>query len=97
MNNFEKSYNVSHINRYKSTLLKFVEGKALETCAGSNRNLKYYPPGTDLTLIDWSPKVVSIGISKTLPTIKYNYVIGDVTKMPFSDNQFDTVVDLFGL
>lgn len=62
---------MSHINKYKTTLLKFVEGKTLETCAGSNRNLRFYPPGTDLTLIDWSPKMVSIGSSKTLPTIKY--------------------------
>jgi ubiquinone/menaquinone biosynthesis C-methylase UbiE len=41
--------------------------------------------------------MVSIGSSKTLPTIKYNYVVGDVTKMPFKDNEFDTVVDVFGL
>ncbi len=48
--------------------------------------MKFYPPGTDLTLIDWSPKMVSIGSNKSLPTIKYKYVIGDVTKMPFVDN-----------
>ena len=86
MNNFEKSFNSSHINQYKSTLLKFVEGKTLETCAGSNRNIKFYPSGTDLTLIDWSPKMVSVGISKVLPTVRANYLIADVTKMPFNDN-----------
>lgn len=77
---------MSHIHKYKTTLLKFVQGKTLETCAGSNRNLRFYPPGTDLTLIDWSPKMVSIGSSKTLPTIKYEYIVGNVTKMPFKDN-----------
>lgn len=86
MTTFEQEYNASHINRYKSTLLKFVEGKTLETCAGSNRNLKFYPPATDLTLIDCSPKMAAVGIGKTLPTINFNYVIGDVTNMPFKDN-----------
>lgn len=71
MLNFEKVFNFSHIQRYKSTLLKFVEGNTLETCAGSNRNLKYYPPGTKLTLIDWSPKMLSIGNSKNLPAINF--------------------------
>lgn len=41
--------------------------------------------------------MVAVGVNKNLPTIKYNYVIGDVTKMPFKDNEFDTVVDIFGL
>jgi ubiquinone/menaquinone biosynthesis C-methylase UbiE len=97
MDEFEHQYNASHILSYKQTLLKFVEGKTLETCAGSNRNLQFYPPGTNLTLIDWSPKMVAVGNTKTVPAITSNYVIGDVTKMPFSDNEFDTVVDMFGL
>lgn len=60
-------------------------------------NLKYYPPGTKLTLIDWSPKMLAIGNSKNLPAISFQYVQGDVAKMPFKDNEFDTVVDIFGL
>jgi hypothetical protein len=30
--------------------------------------------------------MAAVGIGKTLPTVKYNYIIGDVTKMPFNDN-----------
>jgi ubiquinone/menaquinone biosynthesis C-methylase UbiE len=86
MSNFEHEFNSSHIHSYKTTLLKFVEGKTLETCAGSNRNLKYYPPLTDLTLIDWSPKMAAVGSSKVSATIKYNYVVGNVMKMPFKDD-----------
>jgi ubiquinone/menaquinone biosynthesis C-methylase UbiE len=41
--------------------------------------------------------MASIGMTKTLPTIGYNYVVGDVTKMPFKDDEFDTVIDTFGL
>lgn len=30
--------------------------------------------------------MVAIGGSKPSPTVNYNYVVGDVTKMPFKDN-----------
>ena len=86
MDNYEQEYNQANISKYRETLMKFVEGRVLETCAGSNRNLKFYPPGTDLTLIDWSPKMVSIGTFKGSPTIKYKYLVADVRKMPFKDN-----------
>jgi ubiquinone/menaquinone biosynthesis C-methylase UbiE len=41
--------------------------------------------------------MASIGMTKVLPTMSYNYVVGDVTKMPFNDDEFDTVIDTFGL
>jgi ubiquinone/menaquinone biosynthesis C-methylase UbiE len=69
----------------------------LETCAGSNRNIKYYKTGTDLTLLDFSPNMISIGSSKLSPLIKPNYVLGDVMAMPFATDEFDTVIDTFGL
>ena len=97
MEHFEKSYNQTTINNYKATLLSFVGGKVLETCAGTNRNLKFYKPGIDLTLVDWSPNMVSAGSTKTSQLNKYNYVVGDVMKLPFKDNEFDAVVDVFGL
>jgi ubiquinone/menaquinone biosynthesis C-methylase UbiE len=51
----------------------------------------------DLTLIDFSPNMMSIGSSKASPLVKYEYVVGDVMAMPFADNQFDCVLDTFGL
>ena len=41
--------------------------------------------------------MASIGMTKSVPSTKYKYVIGDVTKIPFEDNQFDCVIDTFGL
>ena len=69
----------------------------LETCAGSNRNLRYYKPGVDLTLLDFSPNMMSIGSSKSSPTVRYKYIVGDVMAMPFADDEFDCVLDTFGL
>jgi ubiquinone/menaquinone biosynthesis C-methylase UbiE len=48
-------------------------------------------------MIDWSPNMASIGMTKTLPLTEYKYLVADVTKMPFSDDEFDCVIDTFGL
>ena len=69
----------------------------LETCAGSNRNLKYYKSTADLTLIDFSPNMASSGSSKVSPLVKYNYLTADVMNLPFKDDTFDCVLDTFGL
>ena len=50
-----------------------------------------------MTLIDFSHNMISIGSSKTSPFIKYDYVYGDVMEMPFPENEFDSVIDIFGL
>lgn len=86
MDEFEKSYNKPIITKYKETLLQFAEGKVLQTCAGTNRNLKFYNPSTNLTLIDWSPNMVAAGMTKKSPTLDYKYLVADVTKMPFKDS-----------
>ena len=41
--------------------------------------------------------MASIGMTKTLPLTEYKYLVADVTKMPFSDDEFDCVIDTFGL
>lgn len=97
MDNFERGYNQFSVNKYRETLAGMCEGKVLETCAGSNRNIRFYRNITDLTLIDFSPNMVSIGSSKISPFIQYTYVVGDVMQMPFPENSFDYVLDTFGL
>ena len=41
--------------------------------------------------------MASIGMTKVVPATTYKYVVGDITKMQFKDNQFDSVIDTFGL
>jgi methyltransferase OMS1 len=69
----------------------------LETCVGTNRNLKYYRPGAKVTMLDLSANMIEIAMTKTNPFIDVKYKIGDVCKMKFPDNTFDTVIDTFGL
>ena len=48
-------------------------------------------------MIDFSPNMVNIGSSKVSPFLNYKYVVGDVMEMPFPSNNFDCVIDTFGL
>lgn len=41
--------------------------------------------------------MVAIGSAKSSPLLRFNYVLGDVMAMPFPNDQFDTVLDTFGL
>lgn len=41
--------------------------------------------------------MIECALLKPASFIEYNYVIGDVKSMPFSDSSFDTVIDTFGL
>lgn len=50
-----------------------------------------------MTLIDFSQNMASIGSSKTSPFINYDYIVGDVMDIPFPENTFDSVIDIFGL
>ena len=41
--------------------------------------------------------MISIGSSKTSPFFSYDYILGNVMAMPFPDDTFDSVIDIFGL
>lgn len=44
--------------KWRPELLKDVLGEVLEAGVGTGRNLKHYPPGVDLTAVDFSPAML---------------------------------------
>lgn len=75
--------------------LSMVKGRVLEVGIGTGKNLPYYPGGTDLTGIDFSPGMLQKAREKTKQldnSIKVNLLEMDAQNMTFSDNSFDTVV-----
>lgn len=51
-----------HLNHlqsaYRKVLVSHAEGLVLETGVGTSRNLNYYPSGTEIIGVDWSPNVL---------------------------------------
>lgn len=96
------------ISLLRKYLMKHSCGNVLEVCAGTCRNVSRYPDQIEsLTMIDTS--LAMLRHSKDLSNVREPKVEGDpvvcptkrfvmdAEALPFSNDQFDTVVDTFGL
>src|SRR5204863_9364628 len=73
-------------------------GEVLEVAVGTGRNLPFYPEGTRLTGVDWSPAMLGIarlraaGLGREADLRQ-----GDAQALDFPDESFDTVLCALGL
>ena len=73
-------------------------GEVLEVAVGTGRNLPFYPEGTQLTGVDWSPAMLGIarrraaGLGRAADLSQ-----GDAQALEFPDESFDTVLCALGL
>lgn len=79
--------------KYKRGLFAKSRGKTLLVAAGTGNDFQFFPPGLEVTAIDFSPKMLEKAAEKTAA---YNGAIklveADVTNLEFEDNSFDTGV-----
>ena len=74
-----------------------ARGKVLELAAGTNRNLPFYPRGTQLTTVELSPQMLAIGRKRALDLgHPADLRLGDVQTLDFPDASFDTVTCTLG-
>lgn len=85
------------ILKLRQLLASKASGIVLETNIGSHRNYAYYDFGKIKKFIgaDWVQSVVTKSEQKAQSTS--TLIQCDSHKLPFTDNQFDTVIDTFGL
>jgi ubiquinone/menaquinone biosynthesis C-methylase UbiE len=70
-----------------------VEGEVLEIAVGSGRNLPVYPPGTNLTAIEFSPEMLKLAKERAAGLQgQVDLRLGDAQALDFADESFDTVV-----
>ncbi|AYO32266.1 class I SAM-dependent methyltransferase [Biomaibacter acetigenes] len=73
--------------------LSQASGKVLEVGAGTGNNFPYYPPGCEVTAIDFSPGMLARARKKLhLARAPIKLLEMDAQAMDFPDNTFDTVV-----
>ncbi|GAA0180351.1 hypothetical protein SH2C18_30590 [Clostridium sediminicola] len=92
-NMFMKPLEKSALHERRCKLISKVNGKVLEIGAGTGVNFNYYKNEkiSDLTVIDL--KFNNIIKNHPLNKIrKVNFLEGNVEKIPFQDNTFDSVV-----
>jgi ubiquinone/menaquinone biosynthesis C-methylase UbiE len=75
-----------------------AQGEVLELAAGTLRNLRYYPQGVRLTAVELSPEMAAIGRKRAEEVGRpIDLRVGDVQKLDFPNESFDTVTCTLGL
>jgi ubiquinone/menaquinone biosynthesis C-methylase UbiE len=76
----------------RSRLLKSAAGRVLEVAAGTGSNLAHYPSGTDVTVVDLSPRMLVKAHQRGARKV----AVMDAQQLAFRDGSFDTVVSTLG-
>lgn len=70
-----------------------ARGRVLEVGVGTGRNLRFYPPGVELTGIELSPAMLSHARHRaTALDQQVDLRLGDAQHLPFGQASFDTVL-----
>ena len=84
------------VSDWRRELIGTVSGKVLEVGVGTGKNLPYYPPETELTGVDISPKMLKRAQGKAEALgMKAEFSVMDIEQMTFPDESFDYVVSTF--
>jgi len=74
-----------------------AQGDVLELAAGTLRNLPHYPQGVRLTAVELSPEMAAVGRKRADEVGRsIDLRVGDVQKLDFPDESFDTVTCTLG-
>src|SRR4051812_25146075 len=70
-----------------------ADGEVLEIAVGSGRNLPFYPGGTSLTAIEFSPEMLELAKQQAASLGReVDLRLGDAQALEFADQSFDTIV-----
>lgn len=82
----------------RATVCGRARGRTLEVAIGTGRNLTAYPPDVELTGVDLSPAMLAVARARVAATRRVAELLeGDAMRLPFGDEEFDTVVCTLGL
>lgn len=82
---------------WRKRLWQAAEGPhILEVGVGTGKNFEFYPPGAEITAIDFSPKMLEQAKRKQARKhIAVNLALMDVQSLDYASNSFDTVLCSF--
>lgn len=87
----DKPMDLLGVARRRERLLGRARGRTLEVGVGTGRNLGVYPEGVQLTGIDVSANMLAKAQRSTARAGDVTLELGDVQRLAFGDDSFDTV------
>ena len=89
-------FEVGRYRRIRPLLLQGLAGRLLDAGVGTGRNFLFYPPGSDVVGIDFSPAMLARAARRTnASSASIELRVMDVTKLDFADASFDGAVATF--
>lgn len=74
-----------------------IRGLTLDVASGTGHNIKYYPDGASVFLVDKSRKMIELSKAKGKKQsngANLEFFVAEIEKLPFEDNTFDTVLSI---
>ncbi|AMM54897.1 methyltransferase domain-containing protein [Pyrococcus kukulkanii] len=85
-----------YFNPLRKKAVSLAQGRTLEVGVGTGKTLRYYPRDVELYAIDGSEEMIKIAKRRAKKLgLSVKFFVGDVEKLPFPDNFFDTVISSF--
>jgi ubiquinone/menaquinone biosynthesis C-methylase UbiE len=83
---------------WRSRLLRTAEGRVLELAVGAGVNFPYYPPGVQVTAVDFSTAMLEHARRAAASSnLAVQFVCGDIESLALPEQSFDTVVSTLSL
>ncbi len=88
----EQPMEIMTLKRWRTEVMKELQGDVLEIGVGTGKNIQYYPDNINVTAIDFSEKMLEKAREKSdIYNKKVKLIHMDAQNMEFPDNSFDCV------
>jgi len=88
----EQPMEIMTLKRWRTEVMKELQGDVLEVGVGTGKNIQYYPDNINVTAIDFSEKMLEKAREKAdIYNKKVELIHMDAQNIEFPDNSFDCV------
>ncbi len=91
-----KKVEESSILPLRKLYVPLIEGKVLDVAVGTGNNIQFYPPNSNVTLVDKSEKMLNVAKEKVKnrKDLFLKFIVSPLERLPFEDETFDMILSI---